>query len=201
MQRTTITTDCSALLDEAANRLKNGEVFGAYRLLGEPLSSLRDDAAAHGLGESFTAAARGHRLFEIVQQDPYTRRAFQKPRGYAGDAVMLDYVYGGVPPACTSAISRTCFSATTRGPRGLSVLYRRCLLRAYLDTVWRAMKRVAFYPSHQAIAANCKAVWCRGATSKGNLSPLVKMPKPVTTFAANTPLTPSRWRSQTCRVC
>ena len=40
------------------------------------------------------AHAREHPLFELLMQDPYTARAFQKPRGYAGDAVMLDYVYG-----------------------------------------------------------------------------------------------------------
>ena len=40
------------------------------------------------------AHAREHPLFELLMQDPYTARAYQKPRGYAGDAVMLDYVYG-----------------------------------------------------------------------------------------------------------
>ena len=30
----------------------------------------------------------------LVHQDPFTYRALSKPRGYAGDAVMMDYIYG-----------------------------------------------------------------------------------------------------------
>jgi len=29
-----------------------------------------------------------------VHADPLTYRAFSKPRGYAGDAVMMDHIYG-----------------------------------------------------------------------------------------------------------
>jgi 2-polyprenyl-3-methyl-5-hydroxy-6-metoxy-1,4-benzoquinol methylase len=37
---------------------------------------------------------RPHPCFSYVQQDPFARIGFQKPRGYAGDAVMIDLVYG-----------------------------------------------------------------------------------------------------------
>ena len=35
-----------------------------------------------------------HPLCDLLHQDPFTYRAFSKPRGYAGDAVMMDYIYG-----------------------------------------------------------------------------------------------------------
>ncbi len=34
---------------------------------------------------------------ELTHEDPYTYRGFSKPRGYAGDAVLLDYIYGTTP--------------------------------------------------------------------------------------------------------
>lgn len=40
------------------------------------------------------AKARNHALFRRLHQDPYTAQAFKKPRGYAGDAHTLDFVYG-----------------------------------------------------------------------------------------------------------
>lgn len=42
----------------------------------------------------FARRAQQHPINDLVRQDPYSRRAFEKPRGYAGDAVMLDYLYG-----------------------------------------------------------------------------------------------------------
>lgn len=35
-----------------------------------------------------------HPIREVIHKDPFTFRAFSKPRGYAGDAVMIDYIYG-----------------------------------------------------------------------------------------------------------
>lgn len=34
---------------------------------------------------------------QLTHQDPYTYRGFKKPRGYAGDAVLLDFIYGTAP--------------------------------------------------------------------------------------------------------
>jgi SAM-dependent methyltransferase len=41
------------------------------------------------------ARARTHPLLSLLHKDPYHRRAYLKPRGYAGDAVMLDMIYSG----------------------------------------------------------------------------------------------------------
>ncbi len=48
----------------------------------------RDEWVAFVQSECLTHPVRG-----LVHQDPLTWRCFSKPRGYAGDAVMLDYIY------------------------------------------------------------------------------------------------------------
>jgi len=37
---------------------------------------------------------REHALLDVIHEDPFTGRAFRKPRGYAGDAELLDLIYG-----------------------------------------------------------------------------------------------------------
>ena len=44
--------------------------------------------------QAFARSCRKHELHSFLLEDPLTRRAFVKPRGYAGDAVMLDFIYG-----------------------------------------------------------------------------------------------------------
>ena len=125
------------LLNRVHGLFVAGQVRAAFRWLGHPLSSLRDAALAQGRHEEVAHAIRKHPLYGLVVEDPYTRRARDKPRGYAGDAVMLDYVYAGAPPGDEelTALGRQVFSATTRGPMGLSVMFRRHLLQAHINEV------------------------------------------------------------------
>ena len=44
--------------------------------------------------KSLQPAALRHPLRDVVHRDPFTRWGFEKPRGYPGDAVLLDYTYG-----------------------------------------------------------------------------------------------------------
>ena len=43
---------------------------------------------------SYVEDLRRNPLFELCQNEPITRRCFRKPRGYAGDAVTMDMLYG-----------------------------------------------------------------------------------------------------------
>lgn len=125
----------TVLLDDAAAHIDRGQSVNAFRLLGAPLSALWAEARGSSRTDEALALVRAHRLFALVRQDPYTERAATKPRGYAGDAVMMDYVYRGQAPEGTSALGREIMAATTRSPMGLSVLYRRVLLRSLIDDV------------------------------------------------------------------
>ena len=122
-----------ALLDRAEALIRAGQAVAAFRLLTPPLSALWSEARATGRGDEMMATCRAHPLHALVQQDPFTHRAASKPRGYAGDAVMMDYIYGATPPEDTSALGREVFAATTRAGMGLSVVYRRHLLRSLID--------------------------------------------------------------------
>lgn len=123
----------TALCDRAAQFITGGQTFAGFRLLGPELTNLHQASIDAGCEDAFISRIRKHPLFELCQQDPYTARAFQKPRGYAGDAVMMDYVYSGRPPDGTSPVGQQIFLATTRVPMGLSVLYRRSLLHSYIN--------------------------------------------------------------------
>jgi extracellular factor (EF) 3-hydroxypalmitic acid methyl ester biosynthesis protein len=121
------------LCHRALQLILSGGAFAAFRILGPELSHLHGKAIASGCEDSLIAAIRKHPLFDLCQQDPYTARAFRKPRGFAGDAVMMDFVYSGRAPEETSHLGRQIFQATTRVPMGLSVLYRRSLLHSQIN--------------------------------------------------------------------
>jgi SAM-dependent methyltransferase len=129
----TLEENTQALLDRAAQQVLAGQAAAAFRLLTPPLSALWSEARATGQAEAMRRWCQGHALHALVMQDPFTHRAVTKPRGYAGDAVMMDFIYDGTPPAGTSAVGADVFRATTRAGMGLSVRYRRQLLRSLID--------------------------------------------------------------------
>lgn len=103
---------------------------------------------------AFTRQTRADRaLADLVYQDPLTRRALDKPRGYAGDAVMMDYVYGlhSGHAAWTqaTAFGRALLTYLQHGSAGRGVRNRREHLARLIDEI---ADRTA-HPSVLAIAA------------------------------------------------
>jgi extracellular factor (EF) 3-hydroxypalmitic acid methyl ester biosynthesis protein len=91
------------------------------------------------------------RVREILHEDPYTHRGFSKPRGYPGDAVLLDYIYrtGSLPDATTGrgrSIYEWCSTNSTafRGVRA-----RRAVLANAIDEV------AASRPKARVLAVAC----------------------------------------------
>jgi SAM-dependent methyltransferase len=78
-----------------------------------------------------------HSLKEMIHQDPFTQRAFTKPRGYAGDAKLLDYIYGREErwslPDSVSPLGRSIFDYTTSAPAAAGVRARREFIANLLD--------------------------------------------------------------------
>lgn len=122
----------SPILDELAVRLALGHDPGAVDDLCHALRDRLDRLDDAGW-EELCLRARAHPIQRLLREDPYTRRALDKPRGYAGDAVMLDYVYDGVCPARVSPVGRAVFQGTTGSSCGRSIAGRRDLLARVID--------------------------------------------------------------------
>src|SRR5262245_61749836 len=80
-----------AALETVNEQLQDGQITLGLDDLFDDLRARREDEP-----ETWPAYAReclNHRICNLLHQDPFTYRAFSKPRGYAGDAVMMDYIY------------------------------------------------------------------------------------------------------------
>ncbi len=88
---------------------------------------------------AYTQSCLSHPLCRLLHQDPFTYRAFAKPRGYAGDAVMMDYIYGlgEAEHAARNATPLGCAIYQYMGtrPSAKAVRYRRRLLASLIDRV------------------------------------------------------------------
>ena len=83
-----------ALLDWTLEEL-NGAVpvdQSIGRLAGE-LHSLRSAMPGHAWRQWAELQVRAHAVYPVLLQDPFVRHSAERPRGYPGDAELLDYIY------------------------------------------------------------------------------------------------------------
>jgi hypothetical protein len=80
---------------------------------------------------------QAHPSAKIMQQCPFTRWSFEKPRGYSGDAGLIDFIYGH--PAVAEEVARSTrlgldiFEYTINAPGPVAVRERRDILTRYVD--------------------------------------------------------------------
>lgn len=122
-------------LDEAWNAIQDGRIAAGLDDLFDDLSARREDEPS--AWPAYAKACLNHPLRGVLHQDPFTWRAFDKPRGYAGDAVMMDYIYGlgEAREAAQNAtpLGRTIFRHMATRPSARAVCYRRALLADLID--------------------------------------------------------------------
>ncbi len=111
-------------LDRYLQRLGNTPCVTIIDEMISELGVFYDDAARSGCLGTFRNACQGHPLHKKTLEDPFTERAFSKPRGYAGDAVMLDYIYRPGKMALSEVGSAINF-VTTGATTAKSIIWRR----------------------------------------------------------------------------
>ena len=128
------------ILSQAHARFTDDPSPATIDWLAKELGSSFEEASFAGEVSQFREICRAHPLADVILLDPYSRRAVDKPRGYAGDAVMLDYIYrpsADALDATASAIHR----ATTTLPNAKSILWRRDYLAGLIHDYMGAVDR------------------------------------------------------------
>ena len=77
-----------------------------------------------------------HPITQLIHQCPFTYHSFSKPRGYPGDAELLDFIYGFKQPSQNlTSLGREIFNYLRDEPVASSVRARRDILTTMIDDI------------------------------------------------------------------
>jgi hypothetical protein len=126
-------------LDHALRKFSKDPSPSTIDAMAIRLGDIFDIASAQGEVAVFKAICKAHLMDKYVLEDPHARRAREKPRGYAGDAVMLDYIYR--PQAISGSAAALAMHRATIGlPSSSSILWRRDYLARQITAVVKRTK-------------------------------------------------------------
>ena len=83
-----------------------------------------------------------HRLHTVLLEDPFCARSVTRPRGYPGDAGLIDIIYDKAAPATTTARGRQLFDITVHFQAPEGVRQRRTHAEAMVGAAWQQGKRI-----------------------------------------------------------
>ena len=125
---------CSTILEDAHRLLLEGQVATGMDVLMSGLSELRASLGPDAWELLCRHEIIPHPISELVWQDPFTCHSFHKPRGYPGDAALLDYIYGYTPPPSgTSPLGEAIFRDNVQRQAPRSVRSRMQVLAQQID--------------------------------------------------------------------
>jgi len=144
--------DPVALLDSTRERLlSGGDVTLAVDILSDGLWWMRTALPQEAWSVTIDLL-RAHPVMGLLQENPFARRAFVKPRGYAGDAPMIDMLYygrdaGGARDA--SPLGLALLDRDVAAPAAVALRERRDFMAELIDHVAEAQ------PMPAILAAAC----------------------------------------------
>lgn len=81
------------ILDHALQLIKNDKINECIEHLAIRLGKLMTTYGSSEFNNWIQSYCLQHPISEVLMQSPFTSRCYQKPRGYAGDALLIDYIY------------------------------------------------------------------------------------------------------------
>ncbi len=123
--------------------LRGTRVSSTMKELFDGLSLVRRHMAPKEWKRYSRELCADHPLLEVLLEDPLTRRAWNRPRGYPGDAPLIDFIYGtgrySETWRDTSPLGREILRFTRSQPAAHAVRVRRKLMAHTIDVVAEAV--------------------------------------------------------------
>jgi SAM-dependent methyltransferase len=130
--------DLCTELDEIVEVLESGDIRGGMTSLFQTLQRWRDSTSQEAWQELVERYCLDHPVARLIFQSPLAMHSYSQPRGYPGDAELLDYIYKIKPCSdLASELGRAihAFLLDTQAARALRS--RREILADYVDqTAW-----------------------------------------------------------------
>ena len=139
VQTQIVVSSVTARLDAIMGDMTLANAQNTAKSLVEFLADLRDEVGPNRFTVEAVPAVRRHPIAAAIHQDPFTLHSFSQPRGYPGDADLLDLIYrhDAASPTMAAAsalgieISKYCLDV----PACKAVRERRELLATRIDEV------------------------------------------------------------------
>lgn len=157
-----------SVLNDAHQRLKAGPLTQSH--VNDTMDDVFDCLRTRRMNveenqwSEFIEKCRCHPCRELVHEDPFTFRAFSKPRGYAGDAEMIDFIYAREerwPLPEATPLGRLVFNYTTLAPASAGVRARRGYVADMIDQLAEEVREphvLSIASGHLREAGLCSAV-------------------------------------------
>jgi SAM-dependent methyltransferase len=162
----------SELFDEVADLFAQRSASEAMARLVQGLHGLRRSLSA-GEWRTVKSDWMQHPLARIVHQDPLTSWSYRKPRGYPGDATLLDFVDGeaGVAAdiAAATELGRAIHACTSRSMFAVGLRERRRIVADFVDRVARKTTgriSVLSLAAGHLREADCSQAWIDGRVAR-----------------------------------
>jgi extracellular factor (EF) 3-hydroxypalmitic acid methyl ester biosynthesis protein len=162
-----------SMLDRVDYRIRN-EPSEMDSTLAELLSVLWElKSTNHSeVWENVISQCLRHPVRDLIHQDPFAHRCYTKPRGYAGDAVLIDYLYTrnchSAESEPVTALGERIWQFMREVPASEAVRTRRDMMAGIIDEVCKSNKSPSILSvacGHLREAALSEAVMS-GATSR-----------------------------------
>jgi hypothetical protein len=129
-----ISKDGVELLDNAYEMFFAEQVSAAVKWLIGHLRDFREMVPPRDWTLFCQSVCLRHPISGLIHQSPFARRAFEKPRGYAGDAETLDFAYGCAKiPEGTSDLGVEIYGEELESSAVRTIRERRDMLAAMVD--------------------------------------------------------------------